>query len=190
MVTTCLVVVAVVLGLNLLPALGPPTWAVLVLFRLHEHVSVVPLVVLGAAAASAGRWCLALGTRRLRGRLPERRVASLRAASGYLTGHRGRAFAGLALFVLSPLPSAQLFEAVGDLDVPLVPVVASFFVGRLASYAIYLAIAGVAEASLGDQLRSSLTSWPSLVLQAALLAGVVLLTRVDWARHLGDRPRT
>ena len=43
-----LAVAGVVLGINLLPAFGPPTWVALVFFRLHEHVALVPLVVVGA----------------------------------------------------------------------------------------------------------------------------------------------
>ena len=158
------------------------------LFRVHEHLSIPVLVVLGAVAAGAGRLCLALAVRRMRERLPRDRVESLRALGGYLTGHRGRSAAGLTLFALSPLPSAQLFEAAGVLEVPLLPVTGAFFAGRLASYSIYLAVAGVAERSFGDQLRHSLTSWPSIALQAALLAGVVALARVDWRRHL-PQPR-
>ena len=44
---------AVVFVVNLLPAFAPPTWIVLVYFRLRHDVPLVPLVV-GGAAASAG----------------------------------------------------------------------------------------------------------------------------------------
>lgn len=179
-----LVVVAVVFGVNLLPALGPPTWGVLVLFRLHEHLNIAVLVLLGALAAGLGRLLLALTVRHFRQRLPARRVNSLRAAGLYLSGHRGRSALGLVLFALSPLPSAQLFEAAGALEVPLLPVAGAFFAGRLVSYSTYLTAAGLAQASLGDQLKNSLTSWPSLTLQALLLGAVVLLARVDWTKHL------
>lgn len=141
--TAYLIAAAVVFGINLLPALGPPTWAVLVLFRLDQHLSAPLLIALGALAAGAGRLCLALATRRVRRWLPARRVESLRAAGNYLAQHRGRAALGLGLFALSPLPSAQLFEAAGILDVPLLPVTAAFFGGRLVSYSLYIGAAGV-----------------------------------------------
>ncbi len=67
---------------------------------------------------------------------------------------------------------------------PLLPVTAAFFTGRLVSYSLYLGAAGIAQASFGDQLRAGLTSWPSIALQVALLVGVVLLGRVDWASRL------
>ncbi len=40
--TSYLLVAGVVLGVNLLPAFGPPTWAVLVFFHLNMHLDVVP----------------------------------------------------------------------------------------------------------------------------------------------------
>jgi hypothetical protein len=184
---TYLLVAAVVFGINLMPALGPPTWTVLVLFRLHEHLSAPLLIVIGALAAGAGRLCLAVGTRHVGRWLPDHRVASLRAAGDYLTGHRGRAAVGLGLFALSPLPSAQLFEAAGVMKVPLLPITTAFFGGRLVSYSLYIGAAGVADASLGGQLQKSITSWPSITLQAVMLVGVVLLARVDWAKRLPAR---
>ncbi|WP_405182565.1 hypothetical protein [Nocardia sp. NBC_01377] len=46
-------------------------------------------------------YLLATATNRLRDHLGPRRKASLQAANDYLTGHRGRSIAGLALFLLS-----------------------------------------------------------------------------------------
>ena len=75
-----LVLFAVVLGVNLMPAFGPPTWLVLVLFRLHEHLHVLPLVLVGAVAATVGRVALARATRRAAKWLPQQRVERLRDA--------------------------------------------------------------------------------------------------------------
>ena len=44
---------AVVFAVNLLPALGPPTWTVLVALRLGFDVPAVPLVLVGATAAAS-----------------------------------------------------------------------------------------------------------------------------------------
>lgn len=179
-----LAVLGTVFGLNLLPALGPPTWTLLVLFRLNWHLRPVPLVVLGALSAGAGRLVLAQATRRLRDRLPPKHVANLRAAGNYLTGHRGRAAAGLAVFAVSPVPSAQLFEAAGLVDIPLLPLTAAFFVGRLVSYSLYVGAAHAADRRFGTVVRSGLSSPYGIALQVAMVIGVVLLTRVNWAKHL------
>src|SRR3954449_12627125 len=98
-----LLVALAVFGLNLLPAFGPPTWALLVLFRLNTDVAAVPLVLVGAVAAASGRFVLALGARHFRTRLSEKRVANLEAARDLFTGSRAKGLAALGLFALSPI---------------------------------------------------------------------------------------
>src|SRR2546426_6986665 len=100
MIVDYLLLAAVVFGVNLLPAFGPPTWAVLVFFRLNSDLAAVPLVLGGALAAAAGRLLLAYGSRRLRGRMSPKRLQSLASAKAALAGDRRRAAAGLALFAL------------------------------------------------------------------------------------------
>lgn len=186
------VVVLAVFFINVLPAFGPPTWVVLVLFKLNWHLHPAALVVLGAVAAAAGRLCLASATGRLRGRLSPRRRESLEALKGYLTGHRARSALGLALFTVSPLPSAQLFEAAGLIAAPLVPVTAVFFAGRLVSYSLYIGAASIAEHNLGSALIAGITSPAGIAVQAVLVLSVVLLARIDWARliqrHTAEPP--
>jgi hypothetical protein len=192
-VLRCATVVVVVFFINVLPAFGPPTWAVLVLFKLNAHLHPAALVALGAVAAAGGRLCLASLTARLRGRLNPQRRESLEALKDAVTGHRGRSALGLALFALSPLPSAQLFEAAGLIGVPLAPVTAVFFAGRVVSYSLYIGAATLAERSLGSTLVSALTSPAGIAVQVLLTGGVVMLARVDWVRLLRHRaasPRT
>lgn len=176
-----LVMVGVVFGVNLLPAFGPPTWALLVYFRLDQHLAVVPLVLLGAVAAAAGRVLLALASRRLRSHISTRQTANLAAAGKVLTRDRKRSVAGLALFALSPVPSAQLFEAAGLIEVALLPLTVAFFAGRLVSYSLYVGGASAAaKTDAGRLITSSLTSPVGIAVQVLLLAGLVALTRVDW----------
>jgi uncharacterized membrane protein YdjX (TVP38/TMEM64 family) len=178
---------ALVFAVNLLPAFGPPTWAVLVFLRLNSDLAAVPLVLVGALAAALGRFTLATASRRFRRFMSPKRIASLEAAQDALAGSRGRAAAGLGLFALSPVPSAQLFIAAGLLTVPLVPLTAAFFAGRLVSYSIYVAGASAAKHTFGTVLIDSLKSPVGIALQVAMLAGLVVLLRVDWAAILAQR---
>lgn len=179
-----LVVAAVVYAVNLLPAFGPPTWAVLVFLRLQLDVAAVPLVIVGALAAAAGRLTLGYGARAWRGHLSERRIASLDALRLAVERNRAGSIAGLALFALSPLPSAQLFVAAGVTGVRLLPLTAAFFVGRLVSYSLYVAAATATKEALGPLLAKTLTSPWGVVLQLLLLGGLVALVRIDWAKVL------
>jgi membrane protein YqaA with SNARE-associated domain len=190
------VMALVVFGVNLLPAFGPPTWSVLVLFRLRSHLNPVALVVIGALAAATGRYLLAEVCRHLSGRLSKKRTENLQAAKKVLLSGRVSSIVGLALFAVSPVPSAQLFEAAGLMAVPLVPLTALFFVGRIVSYSLYVVGASaVKNTNVGRVLTSSLTSPVGIAIEVAMLAGVVALTRVDWVSlasrndHRSARPR-
>jgi membrane protein YqaA with SNARE-associated domain len=186
-----LIVAAVVFGVNLLPAFGPPTWSLLVLFRLHSHLNPIALVLIGALAAGAGRYVLAEACRHLRGRLSKRRADNLAAAKKALTSSRRGSIVALALFAISPIPSAQLFEAAGLMDVPLFPLTAVFFAGRLVSYAIYVGGASaVKNTNFGRLFSASLTSPVGIAVQLAMLAGVLALTHLDWAGITARRQRS
>src|SRR5690348_3974003 len=169
------IALAVVFAVNLLPAFGPPTWAVLVFFSLDFDLPAVPLVLGGALAAAGGRYVLASGARRLRPRLAAARLERLDRAQAALSADRRRTAAGLGLFALSPVPSGQLFTAAGLMTVPLLPLTAAFFAGRLVSYSIYVGIAHVAEHNLGSLALDSLTSPWGMALQIAMLIGLALL---------------
>src|SRR5690348_6256791 len=59
MLSQYIALAAVVFGVNLLPAFGPPTWAVLLLYRFNSDLAAAPLVLVGALAAASGRYVLA-----------------------------------------------------------------------------------------------------------------------------------
>jgi len=180
---------AIVFGINLLPAFGPPTWAVLVFTRLHWHLNPVALVLIGAVAASAGRYVLALGARRFSGSLPQRMRTNLEDARSFLNNRPRSAIAVFCIFVVSPLPSAQLFLAAGLLDLNLVLFTFAFFVGRLVSYSIYVSAAVLADRQLGHVIDQLFGSPWSIALQVALLVAVCLLPLVNWRRVLQGRSK-
>jgi membrane protein DedA with SNARE-associated domain len=184
-----LAVFAIVFGINLLPAFGPPTWAVLVFTRLHWHLNPVALVLIGGVAAASGRYVLALGARRFSAWLPRRMQNNLTEAKGILQRNRRSTLAVFGLFVVSPLPSAQLFLAAGFLDLNLKLFTLAFFMGRLVSYSIYMSVAVVAEHQLGNVLGQLFGSPWSIALQVVLLVAVCLLPLVNWTTVLHHRKR-
>jgi hypothetical protein len=184
-VTPYLLVLVVVFGVNLIPAFGPPTWAVLVWFQLHQDLSVPALVLLGALAAASGRFVLGWATSLLRHRVPAKQRANLEDAHKVLQGSKGKARATFALFVLSPVPSAQLFEAAGLVGARLLPLAIAFGCGRLVSYSIYVGSASAAENSdFGRIVKDNLTSPIGVGLQVLLVVGLFALTKVPWRRFL------
>ena len=180
-------VLLIVLGVNLMPAFGPPTWTILVLYRFRSGLNPIALVAVGATGAAAGRLALGYATRALRTHVSDGRRESLDALRKRLEKHRRSGVLVLFLFALSPLPSAQLFEAAGLTGVPLPPLTASFFLGRVVSYSLYVAGASALKNSdFGTLIAKSFTNPIGIALQVTFLGLVVLIGRVDWRKRFGE----
>lgn len=176
------------LGVNLLPAFGPPTWSIIVIYGLDTKLPVPAIVLTGAIAAATGRYLLAHAFRILGGHVSEKVQRNVAALGKALATRKRNEVIGLGVFALSPLPSAQLFEAVGLSRLPLLPFTAAFFVGRTISYSIYAITAkGVAHSSLGNELKHSITSPVGIAIEVGMLALLVALTQIDWEKRLGRK---
>lgn len=106
-----------------------------------------------------------------------------------LAGSRRRTAAALGPFLLSPLPSAQLFVAAGLLTAPLRPLAAAFLAGRLVSYSIYVTAGRAVDENFGGVVESAFRSPLGIVLQVLALAALVLLLRFDWTSVIARRSR-
>ena len=181
----CLVVLGVVFLCNVVPAFAPPTWLVLVFFSLHSELASWALVVLGVLGATGGRFILASYFRRFRDKFPESYVTNMENASTHLTKSRGHITALLALFLFSPLSSAQLFEAAGIMRrIQLLPLCAAFAGGRVVTYSSYVyGSKAIQASSLGDLIARNITSPQAIALQIAMIIGLVLLGTIKWPPH-------
>lgn len=189
--TEYLILFAVVFAINLLPAFGPPTWSVIVLFGINSNLPLWGLVPVAALASSSGRYFLALGFRYFAGSLSEKMRANLAAARAAFERQKHGGLLALVFFAVSPLPSAQQFGAVGLAGVRILPFTLAFFAGRLVSYTFYAGSAQyfVQHTSLGDAFADTLTSPVSIAVQVAMLAALVALAKVDWVKIFGPVDR-
>ncbi|MEG3170342.1 hypothetical protein U1737_19315 [Sphingomonas sp. LB3N6] len=144
------------------------------------------IILIGTLAAASGRFALAHASRMLGRRVPVRIRGNLAAARYALERNKPGGLLALGLFALSPLPSAQLFEAAGLARVRLAGFTGAFFAGRMVSYSIYAVTAkGMQRTSMGDQFLKTFTSPASIAIQVFMIAALVVLTRVDWQKRLG-----
>ena len=180
---------AVVLLFNLMPAFAPPTWAVLVLFSLNTDLHPIVIVAVGAVFAGTGRYLLARATGLFRNRISKKSLANLEAAQTLLTKNTSRKLFTIGMFVLSPLPSAQLFEAAGLMGVRLLPLTVAFFSGRIVTYNFYVFGASELKAhGIGELITKEFTSIWAILFQLVMIASIILLTRIDWKRFLSTKP--
>ncbi len=176
-----LLVVAVVFGVNLMPAFGPPTWALLVFFRFrYPEIPAPALIVAGAVAAASGRLLLALAFRAFGTKLPAKRQESLQVLGHTIGESRGGLLASFALFAVAPLPSAQMFEAAGLARIRLGHLLAAFFLGRLVSYSIYVSTASAAHQKLSRLFSKGLFSPQAITTELIGVALVIAMVVIDW----------
>lgn len=180
---------AIVLAFNLMPAFAPPTWSVLVLFSLNTDLHPIVIVAVGAVFAGTGRYLLARATGIFRYRISKKSLSNLEAAQTLLTENTSRKLLTIGLFVISPLPSAQLFEAAGLMGVRLLPLTLAFFSGRIVTYNFYVFGASELKAhGIGDLITKEFTSIWAILFQIVMVGSLVLLTRIDWKKYLPTKP--
>lgn len=178
-----LFVFCAVLLTNLLPALAPPTWAILVLFRFHTSVNSWALLFLGVFGAVLGRYLLARLFSILGSKLSPHLQVNLRAAGEVLETRQSLNILTLLFFAFSPISTAQLFEAAGLIRIKLRPLLLAFTVGRTISYSSYVFGAGALQhVPVGKTLLREISSPWALGLQVVLLIGFIPLTRIKWQR--------
>lgn len=177
--------VLVVFFFNLAPAFAPPTWTVLVFFTLNSNLHPWLIVIVGAISAGVGRYSLANLTSKFRNKIKPEALSNLMSAQKLLEEKSGRRIALLAFFVISPLPSAQLFEAAGLIGARILPLTLAFFSGRLVTYSFYVAGAGQLKArGIGELITEQFTSIWSIIFQIVMIGAVLLLTKINWSRLL------
>ena len=170
---------------NLAPIFAPPTWSVLVFFLITNELSVPQVVIIGALAAGLGRFLLGHATRALRNYIPIKARKNLYDAGRVFEENQTRKFGILALFVISPLPSAQLFEAAGLMYMNLLRLTLAFFSGRIVTYSIYATGASqLKSTNFGELITEAFKSPYAWVLQLFSIALIYIIAKIDWRKHL------
>ena len=164
---------------NTIPAFMPPTWTLLAWAHLQEGVPVLPLALVGAAGASAGRFLLALASRLFGDRIiPHRWKANITALVDTIRSHK------LGISTVVVLPTNQLFIAVGLAGAPLLRLLLAFGVTRFASYVAWVMVSDTAVSSLGDALHPTIGKGATVVAQIFSFVLLIVVMQIDWGKHL------
>ena len=184
--THYLIALGVILLANVMPAFAPPTWSILIFFSLTFQLNGAALVIGGVLMATLGRLILALFFRRFSRFIPRRFLENLESVGEYFTAGKKRRISALLLFFISPISSAQLFEAIGMMKgVRLLPIAGIFAAGRTVSYSIYVAgSSALVATSYGELFKRELTSPASIVIQVAMVIALLAIGLIPWKRIL------
>jgi hypothetical protein len=178
--------------LNVIPAFAPPTWMVFSFlgFRFPSRID-WSFALVGALAAATGRSVLGKLSRTIvrnhwLGEAARENVDSLKVE---LEKRPTLTFGLFLFYAFTPLPSNFLFIAYGLTTMPLIRLVAPFFIGRFVSYSFWtMSSAAVSrKLELEDTDAMAYFSVYFVLTQLALLALVYSFTRVDWNLLLRKR---
>ena len=178
----------IVFLLNLIPILGPPTWAVLSFISFTYPIPSLPLFIfISLCASTLGRIVLTLSSKHiLRNRILH---IKYRKNMDYLKRHLEKRphFASIVFFIeaFTPLPSDQLFIAYGLTGMKLRYALVPFFIARIFTYSFWVYFASdVAKSTLANSVNVlSFLSWPVLIGEIVILFLVYLFVKTDW-EHL------
>lgn len=185
-----LVLIAVIFGLNLMPAFAPPTWMVMswVGFSLPEANPAL-LALAAACAATTGRLVLAqMAFALVRQRwMREDDRRNIDVVGQWLERRKSLTVGFMLAYAFSPFPSNYLFIACGLTGMRLWTIGLPFFAGRLISYFVWTHLAQLGSRYLDTDLGRAYFGLYFVLSQLLLLAAVYLFTKLDWVCLLHER---
>lgn len=174
-----------VFGMNVIPALMPPTWTVLVFFYLTYGLFAIPVVIIGAVCATLGRVILYfIAQNRFRRFLPKKSQANLDYLSKFFNKKKKVTFVLLAAYAFSPIPSNQVYIMAGLAKIRIKLIATIFFLGRLLSYSLWIGSAHVVNKNLPSVFESHYSKAITFVIEIGGLIAIYFLTKVNWKKYL------
>ncbi len=179
----------IVFVLNIIPALAPPTWAVLSYFYISSPQNIFLLVAIGVTASTAGRFALAKASGFITEKFADKNKKSeFNAIEKKLEGKTAQKFIFTLIYSLSPLPSNALFIAFGATKTRLREVLAAFLVGRTISYLFLIFTTQKIFTSLESTMQGNASLWTIMIEIIGVIA-VLAFFLVDWNKIISlDMP--
>ena len=129
----------VLIGINTSPILMPPSWIVLTSFYLLDPtLDVFLLAIVGATAATIGRFVLKKISGLFRKFIGQEQKTNLDIIGDYLNGKKYGYVIASFLFGATPLPSNMLFITYGLMRAKSLGIYVGFWFGRTISYVIMI----------------------------------------------------
>jgi hypothetical protein len=129
----------VLIGVNASPLLMPPSWIILTSFYLLDpNLNIILLSIVGATAATIGRYFLKKISGFFRKFVGEEQKSNLDIIGNYLDGKKFGFLIASFLFGATPLPSNMLFITYGLIRAKNLGIYVGFWFGRVLSYIVMI----------------------------------------------------
>lgn len=184
-VTIYIILGIFIFGLNIVPVFAPPTWTVLAFYFLKYHLSLLPVVIIGAVAATLGRIVLYLLAKNYFGRLfPKKWLTNLHVLGKFIESHEDLTIPVVITYAFLPISSNQMFIAAGLSGLHIRLIAFSFLIGRLISYTFWISAAHRIVDRLEIIFSNHLSNFWALIAQILGFLVIILISRINWGKYL------
>lgn len=174
-----------VLCMNVLPAFMPATWVVLAFFYITFHLQLIPLVIIGATFATAGRVLLYYFSKHfIRHYLSASSQENFDALGEYFKKHNHLTIPVVLGYAFLPIPSNNVFIAAGLAKLDIKIIAFSFFLGRLISYTFWISVASRINRNLSDIFANHLSNINGIIIEVLSLLTIVILSKINWKHFI------
>ena len=167
-----------------------PAFTIMIYLQVHYQLEVWAVLFLGVAGSILGRYLLTLYIPLLSGRyFNASKNADVQFLGEQLKARGWQSQAVIVAYSLLPLPTTPLFLAAGMARIRPLYIIPAFFVGKLSSDSVAVAMGRYASQNLGS-LRANALSWQSIAGLGASLLLLLALLFIDWRALIQQRKFT
>ena len=167
-----------------------PAFTIMIYLQVHYHLQVWAVLFLGVAGSILGRYLLTLYIPLLSGRyFNASKNEDVRFLGEHLKARGWQSQAVIVAYSLLPLPTTPLFLAAGMARIRPLYIIPAFFVGKLSSDSVAVAMGNYASQNLGS-LRANALSWQSIAGLCTSLLLLLALLFIDWRTLIQRRKLT
>lgn len=164
-----------------------PAFTVMIYLQIHYHLEVWAVLFLGVAGSILGRYLLTLYIPLLSGRFfNSSKNEDVQFLGEHLKSKGWQSQAVIVAYSLLPLPTTPLFVAAGMARIRPLYIIPAFFVGKLSSDSVAVAMGKYASQNLSN-LRSAALSWQSIAGLGTSLLLLLALLFIDWRALIQHR---
>ena len=176
----------VLIGINAAPILMPPSWIVLTSFYLLDpNLNIVLLAMVGATAATIGRFILKKISSLFRKFVGNEQKSNLDIIGNYLNKKKYGYVIASFLFGATPLPSNMLFIAYGLMRAKSIGIYIGFWFGRVASYIVMIYFGNAVLKPFLEIFEDRLTG--ILLVDGVGIGVIILFASINWSLLITQR---
>ena len=176
----------VLIGVNAAPILMPPSWIILTSFYLLDpNLNIVLLAIVGATAATIGRFILKKISSLFRKFVGNEQKSNLDIIGNYLNKKKYGYVIASFLFGATPLPSNMLFIAYGLMRAKSIGIYIGFWFGRVASYIVMIYFGNAVLKPFLEIFEDRLTG--ILLVDGVGVGVIILFASINWSLLITQR---